>query len=144
GLFNNAAQAWNHAFFWNSLSPQAHLPGAALRAAIEKRFKSMEAFNDEFVSTGVDHFGSGWVWLVADGAGDLQLQAMHDAGTPIVDQGVTPLLVSDVWEHAYYLDYKNERPAFLKAFVDKLANWRFADSQYEAARTGGGGWTFPT
>ena len=145
-LFNNAAQAWNHGFFWQSLTPDSGAPpGGELRAAIERRFTSWEGFRDEFLSVGASHFGSGWVWLAADDKGAIGLDGLHDAGTPIVDPRVTPLLVCDVWEHAYYLDYKNERGRFLEQFIDKLANWRFAESQYAAARNGGAGaWTFPT
>jgi Fe-Mn family superoxide dismutase len=144
-LFNNAAQAWNHAFFWQSLTPAPQSgPEGALKAAIERRFSSIEAFRDEMVAQGEGHFASGWVWLVSDGNGEVALDVLHDAGTPIVDRAVTPLLVCDVWEHAYYLDYKNERGRFLTAFVDKLANWAFAGRQYEAARKAGeGAWTFP-
>jgi superoxide dismutase, Fe-Mn family len=144
-LFNNAAQGWNHAFFWESLTPEAQAgPEGALKTAIEKAFGSLSAFQDEFNSRGGGHFASGWLWLVADGTGAVQLQDLHDAGTPIVDPAVTPLLTCDLWEHAYYLDYKNERPKFLESFVGKLANWRFAERQYEAARKAGeGGWRFP-
>lgn len=143
-LFNNAAQAWNHAFFWNCLSPSGEKSEGALKRAIERDFKTFQDFNDAFVSAGEKHFGSGWAWLVADEAGALEIRDTHDAGTPIVDPKLTPLLVCDVWEHAYYLDYKNDRASFLKVFAEKLINWRFAESQYEAARNGGAGvWTFP-
>ena len=144
-LFNNAAQAWNHGFFWQCLSREAQSPPrGALGAAIEKTFGSFDAFRDEAKSRGEGHFASGWLWLVADDSGAVQLADLHDADTPIVDPKVTPLLVCDLWEHAYYLDYKNERGSFLAAFLDKLANWRFAEAQYEAARGGGDGWVFPT
>ncbi len=144
-LFNNAAQAWNHAFFWNALSPEAQQPGGALKAAIDRDLKSHQGFHDEFVDAGLKQFGSGWAWLVSDAKGALSIKKTHDAELPITDPGVTPLLVCDVWEHAYYLDYKNDRGAFLKAYVEKLANWRFAEKQYEAAKNGGkGAWVFPT
>lgn len=144
-LFNNAAQVWNHAFFWNSLSPEKQTPGGDLKAAIDRDLKSYQGFHDDFVDAGLKQFGSGWAWLVSDAKGALSIQKTHDADLPIVDSGVTPLLVCDVWEHAYYLDYKNDRGAFLKTFVEKLANWRFAEAQYAAAKNGGkGAWVFPT
>jgi superoxide dismutase, Fe-Mn family len=145
-LFNNAAQAWNHAFFWQSLTaePQGEAQGG-LRRAIEKKFESLPAFIEEAKTRGANHFASGWLWLVADEAGDVALEDLHDASTPIVDPKITPLLTCDLWEHAYYLDYKNERPKFLDAFFSKLANWRFAEKQYDAARNGGAeAWCFPS
>lgn len=145
-LFNQSAQAWNHGFFWQSLTPEAQ-GGAegSLRRAIEKRFKDADSFREEFLTKGELHFASGWVWLVSDEEGNVDLKDLHDAQTPIVDAKVTPLLVADVWEHAYYIDYRNARRKFLEAFFDKLANWRFAEAQYEAARSGGANaWRFPT
>lgn len=144
-LFNNAAQAWNHALFWQSLSAKpVGEPQGGLRSALERRFGSMSAFRDEFLALGGGHFGSGWVWLVADENGGVGMDGLHDADTPVVDPRVTPLLACDLWEHAYYLDYKNDRGAFLAAFFDRLANWRFAERQYEAATHGGAGaWSFP-
>lgn len=142
-LFNNAAQAWNHGFFWQSLSPEAQSPAGDLKTAIEKAFGSLEAFSEDAKTKGVGHFASGWLWLVSDKSGVVSLTDLHDADTPILDASLTPLLVCDLWEHAYYLDYKNERPKFVDAFLSKLANWRFADAQYKAARGGGGGWAFP-
>lgn len=145
-LFNNAAQAWNHAFFWQSLTPNASGgPEGALKAAIEKAFGSLDAFNEEAKTKGVGHFASGWLWLVSDKSGAVSLKDTHDADTAVTEQELTPLLVCDLWEHAYYLDYKNERPKFVDAFLTTLANWRFAEAQYEAARNGGkGAWTFPS
>ena len=145
-LFNNAAQAWNHAFFWESLSPQAQgEPSGGLRPALEKSFGSLATFRDEAKAKGEGHFASGWLWLVADQAGAVTLTDLHDAETPIINADVTPLLVCDLWEHAYYLDYKNERGRFLDAFLSTLANWRFAEAQYEAACAGGeNGWRFPS
>jgi Fe-Mn family superoxide dismutase len=142
-LFNNAAQAWNHGFFWNSLSPEAQTPAGDLKSAIEKSFGSLDAFTEEAKAKGVGHFASGWLWLVSDRSGALSLADLHDAETPITDASLTPLLVCDLWEHAYYLDYKNERPKFVDAFLSKLANWRFAEAQFEAARSGKSGWVFP-
>lgn len=143
-LFNNAAQAWNHGFFWQSLTPEAQGgPSGDLKSAIEKAFGSISSFNDEAKAKGVGHFASGWLWLVSDKNGAVSLTDLHDADTPITDASLTPLLVCDLWEHAYYLDYKNERPRFVEAFLSTLANWRFAESQYAAARSGDSGWVFP-
>jgi Fe-Mn family superoxide dismutase len=143
-LFNNAAQTWNHAFFWESLSPKPQNPEGALKAALEKAFGSVDGFREKFAAAGIAHFASGWAWLVADKAGDLHIIDTHDAATALTEAGVTPLLVSDVWEHAYYIDFKNDRAAFLKGFVEKLANWRFAEAQYDAAQEGDAGWRFPS
>lgn len=142
-LFNNAAQAWNHGFFWNSLSAEQHDLEGDLQRALERQFGSIDALKDQFVARGEAHFASGWLWLVSDTSGALRLEDMHDAGTPITGDGATPLLVCDLWEHAYYLDHKNARGAFLRGFVDRLANWRFAASQYAAAQAGEQGWTYP-
>lgn len=145
-LFNNAAQAWNHAFFWQSLTPENQGgPTGGLKAAIEKIFTTVENFRDEAKAKGEGHFASGWLWLVSDETGTVQLIDLHDADTPIVESRTTPLLVCDLWEHAYYLDYKNERGKFLDAYLNKLANWRFAEAQYEVACNGGvNAWRFPT
>lgn len=144
-LFNNAAQAWNHGFFWQCLSPeQQQEPQGDLRRAIESRFDSMDAFRQEARKRGEGHFASGWLWLVATPDAGVELRDLHDAQTPIVDGDVTPLLVCDLWEHAYYLDYKNDRGSFLQAFLERLANWRFAERQFEAATSRKGAWTFPT
>lgn len=145
GLFNNSAQAWNHGFFWQSLTAEAQQPDGDLRRALDTAFGSLDGFREQAKAKGEGHFASGWLWLVADASGKLALEDMHDAQTPIVDEKVTPILVCDLWEHAYYLDYKNERGRFLDAFLSKLANWRFAEQQYRAAREGGrGAWRFPT
>lgn len=144
-LFNNAAQTWNHGFFWQSMTPTPQGdPQGDLKLAIDKAFGSVAAFREQFVAQGVGHFASGWVWLVSDKSGAVKLVDLHDADTPITEIGTTPLLVCDVWEHAYYIDYRNERPKFVTAFIEKLANWRFAEAQYEAARKGEGGWVFPS
>ena len=127
-LFNNAAQAWNHAFFWESMAPEASTPAAPLKNVIDAAFGSVSALRDVFVAEGAAHFGSGWVWLVAS-KGKLQVVSTHDAEQPLA-QGATPLLVCDLWEHAYYLDYKNERDRFLRAWFDRLANWTFAAAQH--------------
>jgi Fe-Mn family superoxide dismutase len=130
-LFNNSAQAWNHGFFWQSLSPDTQDdPSGDLKSAIDKAFGSTDAFREEAKSKGESHFASGWLWLVADDAGAVHLTDLHDADTPIVESSLTPLLVCDLWEHAYYHDYNNERGRYLDPFLTRLANWRFAESQY--------------
>jgi len=143
-LFNNAAQAWNHAFFWNSLTPESQgEPQGELRAAIEKAFGDLANFRQEAKAKGEGHFASGWLWLVSDKSGAVQLVDLHDADTPIADDKFIALSVCDLWEHAYYLDYKNERGKFLDAYLSTLINWRFAESQYAAAQKGERGWTYP-
>jgi superoxide dismutase, Fe-Mn family len=143
-LFNNAAQSWNHAFLWQSLTPdQGQGPSGALKQAVEKKFGSLAAFEEQFLNQGEGHFASGWLWLVAEQDGSVALKDMHDAVTPISDGQGTPLLTCDLWEHAYYLDYKNERRRFLETFYTMLANWRFAESQYDAARSNAPTWTYP-
>jgi Fe-Mn family superoxide dismutase len=124
-VFNNAGQVWNHNLFWNSMKPGGGgEPGGALRARIEQDFGSFEKFKEKFVADAVAQFGSGWCWLVEDN-GKLAVRATPNAVTPIVD-GQRVLLTCDVWEHAYYLDYKNEREKFVKTFIDNLANWDYA------------------
>ena len=142
-IFNNAAQAWNHAFFWNCLSPEGsdanQFPKGSLASPsplekmIEKKFTSLESFSEKWIQAGTEHFGSGWIWLVCSMGQDRELEVYtsHDAATPIRD-GKTPLLVCDLWEHAYYIDYRNERPKFLSAFL-KLVNWQFAMANFENA-----------
>jgi Fe-Mn family superoxide dismutase len=141
-LFNNAAQAWNHAFFWECMAPHATAPTGQLQDAIAASYGSLGAFKDRFVAEGAAHFGSGWVWLVAAKA-KLELVSTHDAGVPWVVSGRTPLLVCDVWEHAYYLDYKNERDRFLRTWIDRLVNWDFAAAQHTTAVGGGAGYRYP-
>lgn len=146
-LFNNAAQAWNHGFFWQSLAPEKQAePQGDLRNALDSAFGSLSAFRDEAKKKGEAHFASGWLWLVSDAQGAVSLRDLHDADTPIAHDGLTALLVCDLWEHAYYLDYKNERGKFLDAFLNSLANWRFAEAQYAAVRAANAdtrGWRFP-
>ena len=141
-LFNNAAQAWNHAFFWDGLSPTKTAPRADLAAAIDATFGGLDALKEKFVAEGVGHFGSGWVWLVSDASGALKVISTHDAESPVTE-GLTALVVADVWEHAYYLDYQNLRKGFLEAVFDNLINWTLADSQYAAAKSGAQGWAYP-
>jgi len=142
-LFNNAAQAWNHAFFWNAMAPGAARPDSDVAAAISAAFGDLAKLKQTFVADGVAQFGSGWVWLTADKAGKLQVVTTHDAGEPVEDGGAVPLLVCDVWEHAYYLDHQNDRKGFLEAWFDALPNWSFAAKQLAAARGQGEAWRYP-
>lgn len=130
GVFNNAAQVWNHTFYWNSLSPNGGgEPTGALATAIDSAFGSFDEFKAKFTASATGNFGSGWTWLVKNGAGELEIVNTGNAGTPITDASITPLLTVDVWEHAYYVDYRNARPEYLKNFWE-LANWEFASSNY--------------
>jgi superoxide dismutase, Fe-Mn family len=135
-LFNAAAQAWNHAFYWNSLRPagggEAHGP---IAERIEECFGTQRAFSQQFVTAASDQFGSGWVWLVLD-AGRLRIVATSNADTPLVTP-VVPLLTLDVWEHAYYLDYQHRRLEYIAAFLAHLANWDFANRALAAAEKSG-------
>ena len=127
-VFNNAAQVWNHTFFWKSMKPGGGgQPTGRLSAMIGKSFGSFDKFKDAFLTAAVAQFGSGWVWLVQDGDA-LKIVKTSNADTPIA-HGQTALLTCDVWEHAYYLDYQNRRKDFVQAFLDHLANWEFAASQ---------------
>ncbi|GAC1301080.1 MAG: superoxide dismutase [Steroidobacteraceae bacterium] len=125
GIFNNAAQVWNHTFYWNSLRPKGSgEPPAALKQKIEASFGSVDACKKELAAGAVAQFGSGWVWLVSDG-GKLKVTKTGNAETPIA-HGSKPLMTIDVWEHAYYLDYQNKRADHVNAVLDKLINWEFA------------------
>jgi Fe-Mn family superoxide dismutase len=139
-LFDNAAQAWNHAFFWDCMTPDRRDPGGELIGAIEEAFGGLAGLKQRFVKEGAEHFASGWVWLAAEGT-QLSVLSTHDAGTLAHDTR-TPLLVCDVWEHAYYLDYKQDRQAFLEAWFDKIADWEFAEAQFAAAQGRHEPWTF--
>ena len=141
-LFNNAAQAWNHTFFWNAMSARRQGLEGSLVQAVARDFGGVDALKAAFVKEGAAHFGSGWVWLAAEGEA-LKVLSTHDAEDLLIHRGLTPLLVCDLWEHAYYLDHKNDREGFLKAWFDSLANWTFAEAQYAAARKGEAGWTHP-
>ena len=134
-LYNNVVQCYNHSFFWNSLSPGGGgEPTGELGERIKSDFDDYASFRDEFISCGTGRFGSGWVWLVDTGR-KLKVVSTANADSPLTE-GMTPLLVCDVWEHAYYLDYQNRRKVFLETFIDKLANWRFAAANLEASRNG--------
>jgi Fe-Mn family superoxide dismutase len=134
GIFHNAAQVWNHNFFWNSLTPHGGgEPTGPLASAISRTFGSFHKFSDAFKEMAVGEFGSGWVWLVAE-KGKLRIVKTDDAGTPITD-GQTPLITIDVWEHAYYLDYQNRRPDYIQTYLDKLINWKFAAANFAKVST---------
>lgn len=123
-MFNNAAQAWNHTFFWNSMKPQGGgAPSQTLLERLEQAFGSFEKFKEEFKQAGVSQFGSGWTWLVLEDK-TLKITKTANAMNPL-PSGQLPLLTCDVWEHAYYLDYQNRRPDFIQAFLDHLINWDF-------------------
>lgn len=130
GLFNNAAQIWNHTFYWNSLSPNGGgQPSGSLAAAIDDSFGSFDAFKDQFTASAGGNFGSGWTWLVKNKDGSLEIVNTGNAETPLTDESMTPLLTVDVWEHAYYVDYRNDRGGYLKGFWE-LVNWEFAASNF--------------
>jgi Fe-Mn family superoxide dismutase len=125
GIFNNAAQVWNHTFFWNSLKPAGGgAPTGDLAARIDKDFGSFDKFKEEFSNAAATQFGSGWSWLIDDG-GTLKVIKTPNAENPLA-HGKKALLTLDVWEHAYYIDFRNARPAFIKNFLDNLVNWDFA------------------
>jgi len=127
-IFSNAAQAWNHSFFWQSMTPDGGgKPDGRLLDMITQSFGSIAAFKEAFVAAGIAQFGSGWVWLVQDG-NMLKIVKTANADTPLA-HGRNAILTCDVWEHAYYLDYQNRRKDFLQAFVDHLVNWKFAATQ---------------
>ena len=128
GLFNNAAQSYNHAFYWNCIKPNGGgKPSGKLMELIEKDFGSFDAFKTEFINAGATAFGSGWAWLSMTPDG-LKVSKTIGADNPLTTEGWTPLLTMDVWEHAYYLDYQNLRPTYEEVFMDKLVNWDFVAS----------------
>ena len=128
GLFNNAAQVWNHTFYWHCLSPKGGKdPSGALADAIIKAFGSITAFKEQFTQSAATTFGSGWAWLVQDYDNHLKIISTSNAGTPMTE-GLTALMTCDVWEHAYYIDYRNARPDYINAFWE-LVNWEFVASQ---------------
>jgi Fe-Mn family superoxide dismutase len=134
-IFNNAAQAWNHTFFWSCLKPNAGgKPAGKLAKQIDEDFGGYASFREQYSKAAVECFGSGWAWLVTR-SGKLEILATSNAATPIT-MGATPLLTIDVWEHAYYLDYENRRPEFVAAVIDRLLNWDFAAEQLDKAQSG--------
>jgi superoxide dismutase, Fe-Mn family len=132
GLFNNAAQSWNHSFYWQSLKPKAAPPRGALLERLRKDLGGPTGAKTQLVQAGMTQFGSGWAWLVLDG-GKLKVVKTANAETPL-GRAQTPLLTIDVWEHAYYLDYQNRRADYLQAVVDHLLNWDFAAANLKAAK----------
>ena len=124
-LFNNSGQLWNHSFFWQCLaSAQGQKPSGKLAHLIDDAFGNADAMLQKLHEEAVNHFGSGWAWLVLD-RGNLRITSLHDADTPLVHEGMVPLFTLDVWEHAYYIDYRNERPKFAQAVLSNIVNWDF-------------------
>jgi len=124
-LFNNAAQHWNHSFFWQCLAaPQGQRPMGQLAELIDEGFGGADALLAKLKEEAVAHFASGWAWLVLDG-GKLKIVSLHDADTPVVHEGMKPLLTLDLWEHAYYIDYRNERPKYAEKLLGNIVNWEF-------------------
>jgi Fe-Mn family superoxide dismutase len=142
-LFNNAAQAWNHGFFWVAMAPNAAKPEGEFAAAIQGAFGDLASLKQKFVEAGVAQFGSGWAWLTANRDGKLEIATTHDADEPVEDGGAVPILVCDLWEHAYYLDHQNDRKGFLEGWFDALPDWSFAAKQFAAARGQGEPWRYP-
>jgi len=131
GVFNNAAQVWNHTFYWHSMAPNGGgEPTGAIKAKIDEDFGSYAAFKEAFKTAGATQFGSGWAWLVLE-SGKLKITKTPNADTPMV-HGQKALLTADVWEHAYYLDYQNRRPDYLEIFLNHLVNWDFANQNLQA------------
>lgn len=127
GVFNNAAQVWNHTFYWHSMKADGGgAPTGKVAEMIDRDFGSYDKFKEAFSTAGATQFGSGWAWLVLNG-GKLEVRKTPNAETPLTEDGVTPLLTMDVWEHAYYLDYQNARPKYIETFLDELVNWDFAN-----------------
>jgi Fe-Mn family superoxide dismutase len=132
GTFNNAAQVWNHTFYWSCMRPGGGgAPSGDLAAAIERDFGSFDAFKEQFSKAGATLFGSGWTWLVLEG-GTLKIQQTSNADLPL-KHGQTALLTMDVWEHAYYVDYRNARPVYIETFLGSLVNWDFVAANLAAA-----------
>jgi Fe-Mn family superoxide dismutase len=123
GLFNNAAQIWNHSFYWKCLSPERQAPSGKLKAMIDAGFGSHAGMLAQFKEEATGHFASGWAWLILDGE-TLKITSLHDADTPVVHD-IKPLLTIDVWEHAYYVDYRNARPNYVDALLNNAINWEF-------------------
>jgi Fe-Mn family superoxide dismutase len=137
GVFNNAAQVWNHTFYWNSLKPGAGGKASGeLLKQIESCFRSFDAFKKALAETADGEFGSGWAWLILDRAGRLRVVSTHDADNPL-RHGAAPLLAIDVWEHAYYLDRMNRRDQYVRAVIDHLLDWDFASENLKRARQRG-------
>ena len=129
-IFDNAAQAWNHDFYWRSMTARAVAPAGKLNQALNSSFGGLSAFKEAFAKAAVAHFGSGWVWLVKGQDGKLTIATTSNADTPLA-HGDTALLALDLWEHAYYLDYQNRRPDHVAAWLDRLVNWPFAEENLD-------------
>lgn len=138
GLFNNAAQSWNHGFYWHSMAADETAPSDELKGMIETAFGSIDDLKTRLKERGAGHFASGWVWL-AEKNGEVIIAETHDGDTIADDDKVNPLLVIDVWEHAYYLDHQNKRPAYLDAVVGSKLNWAFASENLARGET----WQYP-
>ncbi len=133
GVFNNAAQVWNHTFFWSCLKPQGGgEPTGELAAAISKKWGDFAKFKEAFTASAVGNFGSGWTWLVKKADGSVDIVNTSNAATPLTTSDV-PLFTIDVWEHAYYIDVRNARPKFVETFLNNLANWKFAEENFAKA-----------
>jgi superoxide dismutase, Fe-Mn family len=132
GLFNNSAQIWNHSFYWFGFSPEKTAPSAKLAALIEAQFGSTEELIKQLIAESTNHFSNGWGWLVLDGD-KLKVTSLHDADTPVVYEGMKPLLTLDVWEHAYYIDYRNLRPKYLETVTANIINWDFVSQNLDGA-----------
>jgi Fe-Mn family superoxide dismutase len=132
GLFNNSAQVWNHSFFWQCLAPTGTKPSGKLAELIDAGFGSTETMLKKLQEEAVNHFASGWAWLVLEGD-QLKITSYHDADTPVVYEGVKPLLTLDVWEHAYYVDYRNARPKFAETVLNNIVNWDFVSQNLDGA-----------
>lgn len=130
-VFNNAGQSWNHTFFWHCMTPEKEKKelSSDFKKVIEKNFGSFDEFKNQFIRSAMGQFGSGWTWLVKDQDDTLSIMSLSNAGNPMLE-GKSPILTCDVWEHAYYLDYKNEREKFVRGFFD-IINWQFVESNYE-------------
>ena len=137
GLFNNSAQSWNHGFYWHSMAADGGSPSDELNAMIDDAFGSLDELKQQLKDRGAGHFASGWVWL-AEKDGKLSIEETHDGDT-LADSDFNPLLTIDVWEHAYYLDHQNKRPAYLEAVIDHKLNWKFASENLARGTT----WEYP-
>jgi Fe-Mn family superoxide dismutase len=133
GIFNNAAQVWNHTFYWHSMKPNGGgQPTGAIAELINRDFGSYTAFKDAFAKAGATQFGSGWAWLVLRN-GKLEVSKSANAETPLTEENTTPLMTMDVWEHAYYIDFRNARPKYIETFLDHLVNWDFVNANLAKA-----------
>ncbi|MDD4848934.1 MAG: Fe-Mn family superoxide dismutase [Bacteroidales bacterium] len=128
GIFNNAAQVWNHTFYWNSLAPQSETPSTKLLQIIDSNFGSLDQLKEQFLKAAAANFGSGWTWLVKTADGKLKISSTSNADNPLKHNEI-PILTCDVWEHAYYIDYRNARPRYLEAFW-KIIHWKMVENRW--------------